>query len=128
MNLALVHDWVVTLGGSEKCLQAFHEIWPEAPLYTLVYNQEALVNWVLIPGTSTPHSSSASLRRQNGIAAICRFYPLAIEQLDLSDHQVILSSSHAVAKGVLTRAEPVAHLLLSHTDPLRLGSLPPIFT
>lgn len=35
-NLTLVHDWVVTIGGAERSLEVFHELWPEAPLYTLV--------------------------------------------------------------------------------------------
>ncbi|GEA17232.1 hypothetical protein E306M_03660 [Moorella sp. E306M] len=35
MDLALVHGWLITIGGAECCLEVFHELWPEVPLYTL---------------------------------------------------------------------------------------------
>jgi len=42
MKLALVHDWVVAIGGAERCLEVFHELWPEAPLFTLVCSEASV--------------------------------------------------------------------------------------
>ena len=83
----------------------------------LSINRTALVNWVSIPGTSRPRSSSASPKRQNGTAIIFPLIPCSVEQFDLSDYQVILSSSHAAAKGVLIRAGQL-HICYCHT-PIR---------
>jgi glycosyltransferase involved in cell wall biosynthesis len=117
MKVALVHDWVVTLGGAEKALQAFHELWPEAPLYTLVYDRESVCKL----GFDPKDIRASFIQRLPGAVKWYRnylpFYPLAIEQLDLSGHQVILSSSHAAAKGVLTRSDQL-HICYCHT-PIR---------
>ena len=117
MNIALVHDWVVTLGGSEKCLQAFHELWPEAPLHTLVYDQESICKL----GFDLEDVYASFIQRLPKAIKWYRnylpFYPLAIEQLDLSRYDVILSSSHSVAKGVLARADQL-HICYCHT-PIR---------
>ena len=117
MNLALVHDWVVTLGGSEKCLQAFHELWPEAPLYTLVYKQDSACQLGFDPRDIHASFIQRLPRATKWYRNYLPFYPLAVEQFDLSGHQVILSSSHAAAKGVLTRAGQL-HICYCHT-PIR---------
>lgn len=117
MNIALAHDWVVTLGGSEHCLQAFHELWPEAPLYTLV---SAAENAGKLGFTNTMvHTSFLQRlpRATNWYRNYLPLYPLAIEQFDLSHYDVIFSSSHAVAKGVLTRSDQL-HICYCHT-PMR---------
>ena len=127
MDLALVHDWVVTLGGSEKCLQVFHELWPEALLYTLVYNQESTCQLGFDPRDIHASFIQCLPRAAKWYRHYLPFYLLAVEQFDLSGHQVILSSSHAVAKGVLTGADQLHICSPSHSYSLRLGSLPSIF-
>lgn len=42
MKIALIHDWVIELGGAEKCLQLFQQLYPQAPLYTLLYKDASL--------------------------------------------------------------------------------------
>jgi len=60
MNIALVHDWVVDLGGGEKCLQIFHELYPEAPLYTLVYKPASVQSLGFFGGAGAGfHASEA---------------------------------------------------------------------
>lgn len=117
MNIALVHDWVVTPGGAEKCLQAFHELWPEAPLHTLVYDQEAVSKLGFDPQDVCASFIQRLPRAIKWYRNYLPFYPLAIEQFDLSRYEVILSSSHAVAKGALTRADQL-HICYCHT-PIR---------
>ncbi|MHB8919083.1 MAG: glycosyltransferase family 4 protein [Desulfocucumaceae bacterium] len=114
MNLALVHDWVVTIGGAERCLEVFHEFWPEAPLYTLVYREESVERLGFESGQVRASCLQRFPRAQKWYRKYLPFYPLAIEQFDLSGYDVILSSSHAAAKGVLTRSDQL-HICYCHT-------------
>lgn len=114
MKLALVHDWVVTIGGAERCLEVFHELWPEAPLFTLVCS-EASVEKLGFSRHQVHTSFIQKLRKaEEKYRSYLPFFPLAIEQFDLSGYDVILSSSHCAAKGVLTRADQV-HVCYCHT-------------
>jgi glycosyltransferase involved in cell wall biosynthesis len=117
MKLALAHDWVVNIGGAERCLEAFHEIWPEAPLYTLVYKEESANNLGFDP--LEVHSSFLQHFpfAQSWYRKYLPFYPLAVEQFDLAAYDVIISSSHAAAKGVLANSNQV-HICYCHT-PMR---------
>ena len=114
MKIALVHDWVVTNGGAEKCLEIFHELYPHAHLYTLLYKAET----VKALGFTENQVTASFLNKRRGIIKKYRrylpFFPFAIEQLDLSDEEIILSSSHCVAKGVLTRSDQL-HICYCHT-------------
>lgn len=114
MKIALVHDWVVTKGGAEKCLEIFQALYPEAPLYTLLYEPETIKDL----GFAENQVFASFLHHKRGITKKYRshlpFFPYAIEQLDLSEAEVILSSSHCVAKGVLTRGDQL-HICYCHT-------------
>ncbi|NLX88779.1 MAG: glycosyltransferase family 4 protein [Syntrophomonadaceae bacterium] len=116
MKIALIHDWVIELGGAEKCLQLFQQLYPQAPLYTLLY-KDASLNALGFDLSQV----KASLLQRPGVIKNYRsylpFYPYAIEQFDLSDYDVILSSSHCVAKGVLTNSQQI-HICYCHT-PIR---------
>ncbi|MGB9804810.1 glycosyltransferase family 4 protein [Desulfofundulus sp.] len=114
MNLALVHDWVITSGGAERCLEVFHELWPEAPLYTLVYQEESVRRLGLEPGQVHASFLQRFPRAQKWYRRYLPLYPLAIEQFDLSGYDVILSSSHAAAKGVVVRSDQL-HICYCHT-------------
>jgi glycosyltransferase involved in cell wall biosynthesis len=99
MRVAIVHDWLLGMRGGEKCLEVFCEIFPQADLYTLIY---------------APDEVSASIRGMkvytswlNRIPWIRRTYryylplfPRIAENFDLRDYDLVLSSSHCVAKGV----------------------------
>lgn len=114
MTLALIHDWVVALAGAEKCLEVFHEIYPDAPLYTLVYKDQSVQQ--LGFNKEQVHGSLLQGRRniQDKYRRYLPLFPYAIEQFDLSEYDVILSSSHCAAKGVLTRADQL-HICYCHT-------------
>jgi glycosyltransferase involved in cell wall biosynthesis len=115
MKVALVHDWLTGMRGGEKCLEVFCEIFPDADLYTLVY---------------LPDSVSLTIRRMsvrtswlNRLPAAARYFryllplfPLAVERWDFNGYDLILSSSHCVAKGVLP--ERALHIAYVHT-PMR---------
>lgn len=114
MKIALVHDWVVTKGGAENCLENFRQLYPQAHLYTLLYKTETIKEL----GFAENQVTASFLNKKRGIIDKYRRYlpvfPYAIEQLDLSHEEIILSSSHCVAKGVLTRADQL-HICYCHT-------------
>lgn len=114
MRVALAHDWLISLGGAEKCLKVFNELYPDAPLYTLVYSLDSAHKL----GFNPRDICSSFLQNKRGIQEKYRKYlplfPYLIEQFDLSEYEVILSSSHCVAKGVLTRGDQL-HICYCHT-------------
>lgn len=117
LRVAIVHDWLVVQGGAEKVLDALLEAFPQAELFTLVDFLPAEQR-----GRIALHRVHTSLIQRLPLARRCyRHYlpwmPYAIEQFDLSDFDLVISSSHAVAKGVLTHPGQ-RHLCYCHT-PMR---------
>jgi len=115
MRLALVHDWLTNLAGSERVLLALHELYPHAPIYTSVFvpsqfpqlaDAEVRTSFLQrVPGARTRHQAFSLLRT------------VAFERFDLSEYDVVISSSHAEAKGVITRPETL-HICYCYT-PIR---------
>ena len=99
MRVALVHDWLVTYGGSEKVLEQIAECFPDADIFSLV---NFMPGHAFLDGRRVSTSFIQKLpfakRRYRGYLPL---FPLAIEQFDLSGYDLVVSSSHAVAKGVL---------------------------
>lgn len=115
-KVALVHDWLVSEGGAEQVLKCFHEIWPDAPIYTLVYNEKKAPDWTHgldirttyiqdWPGGKTHHKFLLS------------FMPRAWEALDLTEYDLVVSSCASCCKGVITRPDAV-HICYCHS-PIR---------
>ena len=102
MKICFVHDWLTTFGGAEQVLKALLEIWPQTPVYTLVYDEKGncrdIIHSTEVTGSFINKLPFAKRKHR----AYLPLMPLAIEQFDLSDYDVIISDSHAVAKGVLT--------------------------
>lgn len=116
MRVALVHDWLTGMRGGEKCLEAFCELYPEAPVYTLVHRPGSVSATI----EAHPIHTSFIQRAPWGRSRYQRYlplYPLAIERFDLRGYDLVLSSSHAVAKGVVVHPGTV-HVCYCHT-PMR---------
>ena len=115
-RVALVHDWLTGMRGGEKVLEALGGLYPGAPLFTLFH----------FPGSVSPAIESHPIRTsflqrapgiRNRYRSYLPFFPAAIEEFDLSGFDLVVSSSHCVAKGVI--APPDAwHLCYCHT-PMR---------
>ncbi|MEM5437258.1 glycosyltransferase family 4 protein [Paraburkholderia diazotrophica] len=99
MKVAIVHDWLVVSGGAEKVLQQIIECFPDADLFSLV---DFLEDRSVVRGKSVQTSFIQKMpfarRRYRGYLPLM---PLAIEQFDLTAYDLIITSSYAVAKGVL---------------------------
>jgi glycosyltransferase involved in cell wall biosynthesis len=101
MKTALINDWLVTIGGGEKTLEAIYDLFP-SPIYTLVKDEKQLKN-TFFEGKQIETSFLQKIPKAPKLYRhFLPLFPLAIEQFDLSDYELILSTSHAVAKGVLT--------------------------
>ena len=118
MRVAIVHDWLYVLGGAEKVLQQLLICYPQADVFTL-FDGLSETDRAKI-GIARPVRTSFLQK----IPRIARYHrsllplmPLAIEQLDLSDYDLVISSSYAVAKGVLTGPDQV-HVSYVHS-PMR---------
>ena len=116
MKTALVHDWLVNISGSEKVLEAIYELYP-GKIHTLVLDKTKIENSIL----STADIETSFIQKlplaKTKYRNYLMLFPTAIEQFDLSDYELIISSSHAVAKGVLTNSNQL-HICYCHT-PIR---------
>jgi glycosyltransferase involved in cell wall biosynthesis len=117
MKIAIVHDWLVNYGGSERVLEQMLLCYPEADLFSLVDFVPSHERGFLQGKKVT----TTFIQRLPGAAKHFRKYlplmPLAIEQLDLRGYDLVISSSHAVAKGVLVSPDQL-HLCMCYT-PIR---------
>ena len=117
MRIAVVHDWLVTYAGAERVLASLINIWPEADLFAVIDflsdQDRAHLGGKVARTTFIQNLPGARKSYQRYLPLM----PLAIEQLDLSGYDLIVSSSHAVAKGVLTGPDQV-HVSYVHS-PIR---------
>jgi len=116
LKVALVHDWLTGMRGGERCLEAFCELFPSADLYTLLHVKGT------VSATIERHSIRTSFVQRLPLASSrYRYYlplfPAAIEQFRLRSYDLVLSSSHCVAKGIHA-GEPAVHVSYIHA-PMR---------
>lgn len=117
MKVAIVHDWLVTYAGAERVLEQIIHIWPDADLFAVVdflpTDQRGFIQNKPVRTSFIQRFPKAKTHYRHYLP----FMPIAIEQFDLSAYDVVISSSHAVAKGVLTGPDQL-HICYCHT-PIR---------
>jgi len=131
MRVAIVHDWLLGMRGGERILNAFCQIFPHAELFTLIYNKGTLA-----PTLENRPIHTSFLQNLPGIKGKYRNYlplfPLAIESFNLNGFDLVISSSHCVAKGA-KKPKDAFHFCYCYT-PMRymwvffdqyFGSYPP---
>lgn len=100
LRVALIHDWLTGMRGGEKALEVFCEIFPEADLFTLVY----------LPGTTSPMIEKRTVKRSaiqwlpfagKLYRQYLPLFPIAVEQFDLDNYDLVISTSHCAAKSVV---------------------------
>lgn len=116
MKVALVHDYLNQMGGAERVVLALHELFPDAPLYTSIYDPQRVD-----PAFQKMDIRTSFLQKFPFIMKhhqpYLPFYPFAMEDLDLRGYDLVLSSSSAFGKGVIVRPETL-HICYCHT-PMR---------
>jgi len=117
MRIAVIHDWLFTYGGSERVLEQILAVFPAADLYTIV-DFASREQCKFLKGRNV---RTSFMQKLPGVKKYYQQYlplmPLAVEQFDLSAYDLVISSSHAVAKGVLTGPDQ-RHFCYCHS-PLR---------
>jgi len=112
MKVALVHDYLAQDGGAERVLKAFHEIWPEAPIFVLYQDAKKITNF------NQEKIKESFLGKFPFITSRYQWYlPLmstAIERHNLENFDLVLSSTSSFAKGVLTHPGTL-HISYCHT-------------
>ena len=118
LKTAIVHEWLVNYAGSERVVESFTHIWPEADVFSLVDFLTEEQREVILKGKKAKTSFIQKLpfakkKHRNYLP----FFPAAIEKLDLSGYDVIISSSHAVTKGIKKKSGQL-HITYCHS-PMR---------
>lgn len=108
-KIALVHDFLTKLGGAEKVLQVLHKIYPDAPVYTLLYDKKGTRgvfekdSYKII--TSSLQNKPSFIRRRSKL--LLNKYPQAIEEFSFEDYDVVISDSNSFAHGIITKPETI---------------------
>ncbi|MFH1405089.1 MAG: glycosyltransferase [Patescibacteria group bacterium] len=119
MKIAIIHDHLIQQGGAEKVLETMHEMWPEAPTYTLFFDPKKLPEFASHDiRTSFLQKMPMALTKYKMYIALM---PTATERHDLSEFDVVVSSSSAFSKGVITRPGSI-HICYCHTPTRYLWS------
>ncbi len=99
MKIAIAHDYLIQMGGAERVVEVFHDMYPEAPIFTTVFSDERLsrnlkdadirATWLQnVPGVKT------------NFKGVLPLYPIAIRDFDFRDFDIVLSSSSAFMKSI----------------------------
>lgn len=117
MKIAIIQEWLVTVGGADKVVKTLLDAFPSADIYTLVAKKEVCeelgIPWEKVHTSFIQNLPLASKKHR----AYLPLFPFAIEQFDLRGYDVVISSSHCVAKGVLTKEDQL-HICYCHS-PIR---------
>jgi len=116
MKIALVHDYLVQYGGAERVLEVFSEIFPQAPIYTLVCDRNLFKNRFSGKKIYTSFLQSWPLSKSHH-RSFPILMPMAIESFDFSSYDIVLSDSNSYAKGIISNPGTL-HLCYCHT-PMR---------
>jgi len=116
MRVALIHDWLIAMRGGEAVLAEMASLFPEAPIYTLLMDPECVVGELARHPIRTTWLQELSFGGRYH-RTLLPFMPEAVAGIDLTGFDLIISSSHCVAKGVIPPPDAV-HLCYCHT-PMR---------
>lgn len=113
IKVALVHDWLTGQRGGEKVLEVLAEIFPEAPIYTLFHFRGSQIEEIEKRNIQTSFLQKLPLL-ENKYRFYLPLFPLAAELFDLQDFDLVISSSHCVAKGVIPHPDAL-HICYVHS-------------
>lgn len=116
MKVAIVHDFLMQMGGAEKVVEVLHDMFPDAPIYTSAYDESAMPLYYRTWDIRTSFLQKMWLKKHSHRMALL-LYPAAFESFDLSEYDLVLSSSSAFAKGVITQPH-TKHISYTYT-PMR---------
>lgn len=122
MKIALVHEFLTQYGGAERILDCFLEMWPDADVYTLIYDKKKMGKFYGKYKIKTSFLQKLPAPAPAGYKWWLALYPKAIERFNLDGYDLVLSDSSAFAKGVITH-KPTKHICYMHTPTRYLWSV-----
>ncbi len=114
MKIAIVTDWLTNYGGAESVISAFHDLFPNSPIYTTMYKPKAMRELGKIKDIRTTYLDKIPFVKHQWMLG---FMPTAIEMMNLDEFDIVLSSCHSVSKGIITKPSTL-HICYCHT-PMR---------
>lgn len=115
LKIAIVCDWLTTSGGAEKIILSLHRLFPHAPIFTTVYNPKKVTGFenATIYTSYIQHLPFAKTKHQ----IYLNLMPRVFEKFNLNEYDIVISSSHSCAKGVITKPQTL-HICYCHS-PMR---------
>ncbi len=104
MKIALVHDWCTGMRGGEKCLEVLTELYPDAPIYTLLHNKGTMSANIESKRFVTSFIDKLPAKEKQ-YRKYLPLFPFAIAQMDFSEFDLVISTSHAVVKNAKVRPD-----------------------
>lgn len=117
LKVAIAHEWLDIYAGSERVVEQILNLYPHADLFSLVDFLATDERWFIHNKAVTTSFIQRLPRARKHFRQYLPLMPIAIEQFDLSAYDIVISSHHAVAKGIVTRADQL-HISYVHT-PIR---------
>lgn len=114
MKIAIVTDWLTNYGGAESVISAFHDLFPDAPIYTTMYRPKKMRELGKLKNIHTTWLDKIPTSKHQYLLSLM---PTAVEMIDLDEYDIVLSSCHSVSKGVITKPNTL-HISYCHT-PMR---------
>ena len=113
MKVAIVHDWLVTYAGADRVVDQLHQIFPNAPIYTLVYAKSKMPDQFKTYDIRTTYLQKIpyATRLYKNMFTLM---PGAFERLDLTEFDLVISSCSSCSKGIITRPDAI-HICYCHT-------------
>lgn len=112
-RVAIVHDWLVTYAGADRVVDCMHHVYPDAVIYTLVYDEKKMPVWFRDYDIRTTYLQKLPFATKI-YKALLPLMPGAFEALDLSEYDMVISSCTSCSKGVITRPDAV-HICYCNT-------------
>ena len=116
MRVAIIHYWLVSMRGGEKVIESLCKLFPDADIFTHIYDERKISSVINQHNVKTTLISKLPFAKRL-FRAYLPIMPLALEQLDLTDYDLIISSESGPAKGVITRPDSL-HICYCHS-PMR---------
>lgn len=113
-KIAIVADWMTNYGGAESVISAFHDLYPDAPIYTTIYRPSKMRELGNLRKVHTSWLDKIPFAKHQWLLGQM---PTAVEMFDLDQFDIVLSSCHSVSKGVITKPSTL-HVSYCHT-PMR---------
>lgn len=119
MKVAIVHDFLVEAGGAEQVLKSLHHLYPDAPIYVLLYDSEKLSNFLDNADIRCSFLQKFPKFLKNRRRLLFPLMTIAPETFDLRDFDLVISSSNSFAKAIITKPKTV-HICYCHS-PMRFA-------